>query len=373
MHRRRGQISIWLAFSIMLLSGGLVSHVQAIPILLGVAGRDAWVAVLVGTPLFLLWVLLFFYILKQIQGQRLPDWIAREYGVVVSWIFRIGAVLLLFTMGTYTLEDTTTWAVVTYMQQTPLSVIVVVGVLVSALAAGKGLQSIAMTSSILLPVVIVLGYFVMSANTKYKNYHVLFPVLENGWMPVLQGAFYSVAGLIEIWVLMLYQHHLKKKLRWWQMFLLGLFLVMMTIGPTIGAITEFGPMEAAKQRNTAFEQWKILRLGQLFQHVDFLSIYQWLCGAFARVSLSLYLITDLLNVRKPSKRYWTILTISAAMSIIAIQPWSDSQRLAFMTYIQFPASFIFIMVTTLLLALAVLIKQLKQRTNKEAASNESAG
>ncbi|MCQ6560663.1 GerAB/ArcD/ProY family transporter [Paenibacillus mendelii] len=373
MHSRRDQISIWLAFSILLLSSGLVSHVQAIPILLGTAGRDAWIAVLVGAPIFLLWILMFFGILRYIKGKRLTDWIGREYGAFVSWVFRISSAILLFSMGTYTLEDTSTWAVVTYMQQTPLLLIVLVGVLVSALAACRGIHSIAMTSSILLPVVILLGYFVMSANQKYKNYHVLFPVMEHGWMPVIQGAFYSMAALMEMWVLMLFQHKLSKKLRWWQMLLLGLFLIMMTLGPTIGAITEFGPMEAAKQRNTAFEQWKILRLGQLFQHVDFLSIYQWMCGSFARVALSLYLIPDLLNIRKPVKRNWTILGVAVAMSIIAIQPWSDSQRLDYITHIQFPISFFFIVGSTLLLAIAILIKQLKQRKIREASSNEKAG
>ena len=65
-----------------------------------------------------------------------------------------------------------------------------------------------------------------------------------------------------------------------------LFILMgLTMGPTIGAITEFGPIEAAKQRYPAYEEWGLGSIGRFIEHFDFLSIYQWLTGAFIRVGL----------------------------------------------------------------------------------------
>lgn len=356
----RGQISIWLSFSILILSAGLVSHVMAIPVILGVSGRDSWLAVLVGAPLFLLWILLVFGIVRMIRGQRLPDWLHRQYGIVPSWIFRLSAVVVLFISGSYTLHDTSMWTVTTYMQQTPLPVIIVVAALISMMAAYGGIKSIAMTSSILLPLVVLLGYFIMSSNMKYKDYSRLFPVLENGWQPVGDGLVFVLAALSEAWILLLYQHELKTKLRWWHMLLLGLFLISMTLGPTIGAITEFGPAEAAKQRHTAFEQWKLLSLGALFQHVDFLSIYQWLCGAFARVSITLYLIVDLLDVRRPRKRVVALSIVTLAMIVLSIFPWRDDQTLVYLQHIHFPALLIYVIAITLLLGIAALISRRKE-------------
>lgn len=369
MSNKSSQISIWLAFSILLLSGGLVSHVMAIPVILGAAERDSWLSIIVVVPFFLLWVLMFFGILKNISGQRLPDWIEREFGAFFAWLFRISASIILLVLGTYTLQDTSLWAVTNYMQQTPLVVIVGTGVLVSTVAAIKGLRSIAMTASILLPLVIVLGYFVMSANTKYKDYNLLFPIMEHGWMPVIKGSFYAFAALIDIWVLMLFQHKLRGKLRLWHLICLGIFLSLMVLGPTIGAITEFGPDEAVKQQDTAFEQWKILKLGLLFQHVDFFSIYQWLCGSFTRVATTLYFITDLLNVRRPKKRLWTIIILAIIMSTISCFPFRDDQILDYLANVQFPIVFTYIMVVTLLLGLGVLIS----KSRKEAGTNEPTG
>ena len=81
----------------------------------------------------------------------------------------------------------------------------------------------------------------------------------------------------------------------------------MTLGPLIGAITEFGPIEAAKQRYPAYEEWGIATIGRFIEHVDFFSIYQWLTGAFIRIVVFLYIVADLLNISGDRKRISTII------------------------------------------------------------------
>ncbi|MCU6711264.1 endospore germination permease [Paenibacillus sp. J5C_2022] len=352
MSKGSGNLSIWLSFSILLLSSGLVCHVMAIPIILDVSLRDSWLTVIVAAPLFLVWLLLLHIVMKGLHGQRLPDWLQREYGIIPAWLLRLLSIVILFFSGTYTLRDTSLWTVTTYMQQTPMIVVIVSAVALAMLAAYKGIRTIAMTSSILVPFVILLGYFIMGANTRYKDYSLLLPVLEHGWSPVFRGVVYVLAGLMEVWILLLYQHELRQRMKWWQLILLGLFLVGMTMGPTIGAITEFGPQEAAKQRHTAFEQWKILSLGIFLQHVDFLSIYQWLCGSFARIAISLYLIVDMADIRRPSRRLIALSIASVAMICGAkFSKLRDDQAIMYLQNIHLPGMFIF---TSLLVAFLIL-------------------
>jgi spore germination protein KB len=367
MGKSSGLIGIWSSFSILLLSAGLVSHVMSIPLILGVAKRDSWISVLFTLPFLLLWILIILGIIKKLNKERLPDWIERRFGIIPAWLFRISAIAILFTSGTYTLFDTSAWTVTTYMQQTPIFVVIFIAVIVSLFAAYRGLKTIALTSSILLPFVLILGYFVSIANIKYKDYDLLFPVFENGWEPVSSGVFYTLAGLLELWVLLIYQHQLNTQLRWWHLTLLAVFMLGMVLGPTIGAITEFGPQEAARQRHTAFEQWRIVNVGVLLQHVDFLSIYQWLCGSFARIAISLYLITDLFNVRKPAKRLITLIILSICMTTISLFPWRDEQTLQYLANVYFPILAIYVLALTVLLAFAVLIRS-KQ---KEPETNDS--
>ncbi|WP_017690401.1 endospore germination permease [Paenibacillus sp. PAMC 26794] len=365
MSQEKGQITIWLSFSIILLSAGLVCHVLSIPAILEVAGRDGWLSVMAAAPLFMFFLCMMFIIIRRVRGQRLTDWITREFGIIPSWIFRITASILLLSLGTHTLYETTNWTVSTYLPFTPTYVLAGGGALVAAWSAAKGIRSIAMTSSILLPLVILLGYFVMSANMKYKDYSQLFPMLEYGMGPVIRGMIYSLAGLMEIWILMLFQHEIKSKLRWWHILLLGIFMVSMAIGPTMGAIVEFGPEEAAKQRNSPYEQWKLVNIGKLLQHVDFLSIYQWLSGSFARVAISMYLIVDLLDIRRPKKRYIAILCVTLIMCIFAIQWWRIDYVDYYVNHIQFPVMLAYVAIITVLLTLAALI----HKKDKEASAH----
>lgn len=137
MDQEKGQITIWLSISIILLSAGLVCHVLSVPAILDVAGRDGWLSVLAAAPLFMLFLGMMYIIIRRIRGQRLTDWITREFGVVPSWIFRITAVLLLFSLGTHTLYETTNWTVSTYLPFTPTYVLAGGGALVLCLVSDQ--------------------------------------------------------------------------------------------------------------------------------------------------------------------------------------------------------------------------------------------
>lgn len=364
-HGSGGQLTIWLSFSIVLLSAGLVCHVLSIPAILDAAGRDGWLSVLFASPFFLLFLAMVFVIIRRLRGQRLTDWIERQFGAVPAWIFRISAAAVLLALGTHTLYETSNWSITTYLQFTPISVVVLSGALVSALAAYRGIRTIAMTSSILLPFVILLGYFVMSANMKYKDYSQLLPIMEYGVAPVMRGMIYSLAGLAEMWILMLYQHELRTRIRWWQLLLLGLFMIGMTVGPTMAAIAEFGPEEATKQQNSPFEQWRLVNIGKLMQHVDFLSIYQWLSGSFARIAISMYLVVDLLNFRHPRRRLIAIGCVTAVMSAVSMYWWRVDLVYNYVNGIQFPSMLAYVFGVTTLLTFAAMIR----RKDKEAIRN----
>lgn len=68
-----------------------------------------------------------------------------------------------------------------------------------------------------------------------------------------------------------------------------------------------------------YEQWRLVKLGNYIEHVDFLSVFQWLAGASIRISLSQFLLTDLFPFQKTKHRHWFIACISVsyiAMTIV---------------------------------------------------------
>jgi len=345
---RQGTLGVLPLFCILVLGIGLMNHVMVVPPLMAVARRDAWLSVLVAIVPFMAWTTFLYGIMRFTQRQPLLPWLRRHYGRVASGLLRAIFIVYLFFMCIMTLKDTVTWTHNTYLPRTPLFALALSLVLLCVMAAWCGIQAIAVTAGILLPFVILFGDFVMSMNLPVKNYTLLQPILEHGWYPMLCGSLYVGGGLAELIVILLLQQELKRDVSVWKMWLLSLFLVLLVLGPVAGAIAEFGPEEAAKLRYPAFEEWRLVTIGQYIRHVDFLSIFQWLSGAFIRIAVSFLLLADLLtgspsdslsgSGSKRKQLIW-IAVLAAASIVIVVLPISDMQYVRFMRQIYLPASF----------------------------------
>lgn len=357
---QRGNISIWLAISTIILSTGLVAHVMALPVILNIAGRDSWVSVLFAAPFFILWVYVFFRLIHKLDGHSFIDFLDKHWGKVTTWGMKIIFSAILFFNALYTIIDTMMWTNSTYLQQTPIAAIALVMLLLCFGMAISGLQSIAIVSSILLPLVTFLGYFVSFSNTKYKDMTLLFPIFDNGFTPSIHGGFYVLSSLLDIWIVILFAHHIKKKFTKIQLLIFSLFFLMMVIGPIIGGITEFGPTEAIKQRHTTFDQWKILSLGELMQHVDFLSIYQWLSGSIARTAISLYLMIEVYQFKSNKQRTILLSVLSLVLYGFLFLRWREDLMLYMLQNIYFPLLACFVLVLTFAIAVTQWIVKRKE-------------
>jgi len=365
---QRGGISIWLASSIIILSTGILSHVMALPVILNIAGRDSWVSVIIAAPIYLIWIFIFIKLVHGLKRISLIDWIEQHWGISMGWLMKIVFCGALFFNSFYTMIDTVMWTNSTYLQQTPIFVIMLCFVLVCFFMAFSGLQSIAIVASILLPLVSFLGYFISFSNMKFKDYSLLFPIFDQGLQPPIHGSFYVLSSLFDVWIYILFAHHVKKKIKPWQLFLFGLFMLMIALGPIIGGITEFGPEEAMKQRHTAYDQWKILSLGQLLQHTDFLSIYQWLSGSITRSAISLYLMVDIFQFKTNKQRYMVMTLLKVLMIGLLFLPWRSEMMLYILQSFYFPALFGFVIVLCLAIGITQWILNRKESMQNEFES-----
>jgi spore germination protein KB len=366
MNQAPGSVGIIPSFCIIILAVGLMNHVLVIPPLLYVAKRDAWISVIGSIVPYLLWVTLLYYIMRKTKQQPILTWLQQHYGTFISSCFRIFFIIYATFISAMTLRETILWAHISYLPRTPLIALSISLVVVCCFAVHYGFRSIAITAGILLPFVILFGDFVMSANLPAKKYSLLTPIMENGWGPVLHGGIFIGGGLVELVLIVLIQHELKSQVRYWTLLILALFLVILVLGPVTGAIAEFGPFEAAMLRYPAYEEWLLVKIGKYIQHVDFLSIYQWISGALIRISIALYLIIDMLTLKNKTNKVrivW-ILILGLILVISGAIPLSDMQYLTFLKQFYFPASLFLVLFLSLVLFLLVLLAQYKGRHTK---------
>ncbi|MDQ6423004.1 endospore germination permease [Paenibacillus sp. LHD-117] len=306
------------AISIMILSVGLVNHVLVVPLILNGAKRDAWMAVLAAMLVILPWTAIPLYgLLSRMKGKRIDHWLRERLPPFAVWIVMAYCLLTIFFVATESLIITTSWTETTYLNNTPPIAVLLAFVGLCVYAACLGLRTIAFASCLLLPFVVILGDFVMSANMPHKDYRYLLPLLESGMQPVLKASLYSLTAFGELFMLLLIQHHLKGSFKRWQLIVLVMFLALLAIGPVTGAISEFGPLEAEKLRYPAFSQWRLVTIGRYFEHVDFFAIYQWLSGSMIRISFGIYLLAEFSPLGRMKRKWIGISLIGAIMGGIA--------------------------------------------------------
>lgn len=350
------KISVLQALFIVIMAVGFTNHVIIIPLLLQVGMRDSWISVLCAYLLLNVWVLIPYFIAKSISGISLIDWLKQRFGTWISRFIIWPFALYLLSMAAITLKETTTWVNNTYLPQTPKSVVALSFILICLFIAESGLRTIAIATGILLPFVWILGYFVMTTNIPYKDYSKLFPVLTQGTEPVVQAMIYAGGGFIEIVILLFFQHRIARPLRLPIWILLAFILVGLTLGPLLGAIATFGPVEAANQRYPAFEQWRLVVIGKYIAHVDFLALYQWLSGAFIRIALALYIIMDWVKpVNRTSKRRLLMLLLLLLLAAVLI-PVSDIQYADWLKNVYYPFALTAVFVVSCLLAALAFVQ-----------------
>ena len=310
-----------------------MDHVIVIPFLLGVAGRSGWMSVIGAGILLTCWLPLLSYIMRKTDMKPIFLWLKQQYGLTMSLLFQIPLMLYVFVLGTITLVDTIGWVKSIFLPETPAWFLTILLMGVCVWAAHSGVRTIARCGIFLLPLVIVFGIFVSVVNIPRKHYSYLLPLLENGPFPVLNGMYIAGGGLIEVALVLLLQQHLSEKPRYRHLLLILWLLVGLTSGPYLGAIAEFGPAEAAHLRYPAYEEWRLVRIGHYVEHVDFLSIFQWLSGGFIRVALALFLLKDVVRSHWfPRMNPLIVVIVSASlMTAIVLLPFSDKDFVALLS------------------------------------------
>lgn len=280
---------------------GLKNHVTIIPAILQDVGRDGWASVLLGAVASLIWLFLIVYVHNKTKQQSIRDWLKSKIGKVGSQIVSYILSFYLIVLAAFTMRDTLLWINSTFLVRTPMLPLLIIYTILIVYLASSNIKTITIVNTFVLIGVLVLGFFVAFVNIQVKDYRLLRPFFEHGFEPIVYGAIYPASGFVELLLILFLQHKLKDRMRW-PHFIIILFILMgLTLGPLIGAITEFGPVEAAKQRYPAYEEWGLATIGRFIEHLDFFSIYQWLTGAFIRIVVFLYIVSELLGISGDKK------------------------------------------------------------------------
>ncbi|MDN3020061.1 GerAB/ArcD/ProY family transporter [Paenibacillus sp. BSR1-1] len=280
---------------VILLSVGLFAHVEIIPFILNTAKRDSWVSILLTVIILPLWIYVLYKIVSILNKRSIIS-LLKDHGSVFSYS------ILLLPLALYMLVDAFVaakeiiyWSQLSYMQGFNSFTLALILLIFCLFCTEAGLFSLGLLSSILCPIVLFLGFFISFANMKKKHYELLFPLFTDGFLPVTKGLLYTSLPILELFIIIFLTPVLQKAVTRKQLFIVGVIIIGLMLGPTVGAIVEFSPATAAQYRYPAYEQWRIISIGRYFSHTDFFAIFQWLSGGVIRISLFVFISSRILT------------------------------------------------------------------------------
>ncbi|WP_368504936.1 endospore germination permease [Alkalihalophilus sp. As8PL] len=349
---------------VLLLFIGISNHVLILPHLLQAAKRDAWICVLVGYVILLLWAIVLNIIIKNSKQKKLVVWVKERSGSGIAT--GVISIFMVYTILTAIISfyDLTQTVDIYFLPITPKVLIVFPFLLLCVIAGYNNLKTIVYLSTFFLPIVWILGHFVAFSTMGEKAYSYMFPVLTYGSEPIIKGTIIVMGGSIDLLFLVLLQHHINKRFTFVYIVVLISLLAGLILGPTLGSIAAFGPNVAANMRFPAFEQWRLVMIGEHISHVDFLAVLQLLCGTTIRVSLCLFFLYDILKSHTNLTKQILFLIVSTILAVISIYPVSDIWMQTFLSIYFYPAALTFGLLMSLFLLIISYLPEKKGMESK---------
>lgn len=281
---RAGQL-MWLLITI---KNALLVPMSQIAIASG-SRQDSWMAEILSLAmqLVMLYVVLklalrfpgmeFTSYLKEICGRFVGSFIAFLY----IWFFT-------FASAAY-LREITSFSLAMIYTETPPIIIALLILLTTGFVASLGLEVIARTNEIILPVIIVLyftGFFLLIKEINWNNFK---PFLENGVVPVLKGAFVSSGSFVFVGFVAVALPYINKPRECRRSLVLGSMVqataVILATAVVIGVM---GPSLAQISLYRGYLTIRYISYANFVEHLDPLALSIFVMGKVITISVFFY-------------------------------------------------------------------------------------
>ncbi len=252
------------------------------------AGRNSWISLVVATLTGLGSLLIVIMLMHRRPGQNLIQlsvtlfgrWVGRAVGVIFIWYFLHVTALLVRNFGDF---------MRLVMPETPILVLVGVGLALVTYSARHGIEVIARANDVILPVLVLTGSLASIMLTKDKQYHYLLPILEHGWVPVMRGGLALQGLLAETVLLAMFGACLRPAARPYYKGLWSMLAIsLLAVGPITGPVAVFGIESVRAMTYPTFEEIKHINVAEFLANLDVMGILLWTLGSFVKATVLLW-------------------------------------------------------------------------------------
>ncbi|SJZ58851.1 GerAB/ArcD/ProY family transporter [Selenihalanaerobacter shriftii] len=178
---------------------------------------------------------------------------------------------------------------VTFLKNTPLEIILISTILVLASAVRNGIEVISRVNELILPVmigIIIIIYFLILPDLNFAK---LKPVLANGIMPILKGAYPTSLFLTETFVLITILPAINKsKEALSSTFKAVLIVTFLGLIMMVEIVALYGGDQSATLQYPMLSLVQYISLFGFVENIDALIVVMWIGGGFIKIAIFYY-------------------------------------------------------------------------------------
>lgn len=339
----------------------LVGSSLTVP-LAAVAGHDAWISILLSLALSfgIIWMystLCQLYPGKtiiEIGGELFGVWIGRLLGICYAWYA--------FHLGVLVLRAFTEFISMVALPKTPPLAISAAMVAIVLWVAYMGIEVVCRCSLAILAFVFsegIISLIFMGKDFQPEN---LLPVVDRGWMPIMQGMTELVGFpfgetiLFAMIIPQLNKIESARKTLLWALVAAGSLLLLVNVRNTLilGEIS-------SKLIYPSYTAYQYISIADFFERVEPIAIVTWMMGGFIKLSVCLIVCAKSISTVLSGKRFRTYL-VPLAILMLEVSRFiyqNNTELIRFATKVWQWYSMPFQIIIPLLLLLAAYIGKRK--------------
>lgn len=251
------------------------------------AGRDAWIAVIIGTVFSLVIVNLFL-----ILGLRYPDKTIIQYScdILGKPLGKFVGLILVYyyvLVGWSVTRELGELFLTAFNPESPIIVYSLLIIVVAAYAAGQGVEVIARVNEILLPAGLGILIFIAVTNLPQSDFKNFLPIMYGGIVPPIRGGILVLGWLVQPVVFLQILPFVSDKKTVRRNMNISVIVLGLALELGVLTIAVFGPL-TAKLLFPALEYVRFASLGYYIQNLDIIIMVVWVGGIFIKIVVFYY-------------------------------------------------------------------------------------
>ncbi|WP_202080965.1 GerAB/ArcD/ProY family transporter [Caldalkalibacillus salinus] len=332
----KGRISNIQTGMLAVTSLTIIGHLILLTVVINQSQQDGWIAAILGTILGLIGVVAITKLSQHFPGVTLIEILFKHFGTLGKFIGVLYLVYfyIMVILGVRLFGE----AYRMMMFETPLWAFTLVIVLLTTYLVFIGLETLARTNQIVLPIIVFIAIIVVLLTMGNKDYSNLLPVFGQGFPPIGVGAISVMAWFGEFVILGMILPYVQRPQKILKTNIFAAVIVLIFfLGPITGPIAMFGPQEAARLPFPTFSAVRYINAGEIINRFDAIAAIFWTVGLMVRVSVFYYGLilgtAQAFNLRSYRSLIIPFAWLIAVGALLFIRDFMELTEFMFETYI----------------------------------------